>query len=85
MEMLAAMMSGALGGIAVRGMLRHTRGRWAVTVIGILGGWAGWWMLGAIGPADKAGPLIIWHMAAGAVLGGAIVALAFLILGPRAR
>jgi hypothetical protein len=80
MEMLAAMMSGAVGAVLACGILRRrVAGRWVATILGILGGTGAWWVLAMIGPGEKAGPLLLWHVAAGAVGGAALVALATLL------
>ncbi|MFX0546911.1 hypothetical protein ACEWPL_015325 [Roseovarius sp. S1116L3] len=86
MEMLAAMMSGAVGGVMARGALRRARrGLWLATLLGILGGGAAWWVLAQIGPGEKAGPLVLWHVVAGGASGAALSALAILALGRAAR
>ncbi len=93
MEMLAAMMAGAVGGVVggavggmkARGAAGHAEGRWPATLLGIIGGGAAWWILGAIGPDEKAGPLLMWHLVGGALLGGALAALAVFLLGRAAR
>ncbi|SEL14086.1 hypothetical protein SAMN05421666_2452 [Roseovarius nanhaiticus] len=85
MEMLAAMMAGAVGGIVVRTLMRRVPGRWPPTTLGILGGLGAWWALGAIGPGEAAGPIILWHVVAGAVAGGAVVAILTLLLSRAAK
>ncbi|MFD0860248.1 hypothetical protein [Roseovarius aquimarinus] len=79
MEMLAAMMSGAVGGVLARRIVHRKRGLWVATLLGILGGGAAWWVLGAIGPAPKAGPLMTWHMGAGALAGAALASLGLML------
>jgi len=85
MEMLAAMMMGAVGAVAARGFLRRIRGVWPATVLGIFGGWGVWWLLQVAGPGDKAGPLLLWHAVAGAAGGAGVAALAGAVLGRLAK
>lgn len=80
MEMLIAMLCGAVGGVVVAGVARRkTLGRWSATLVGILGGAGAWQVLAMIGPGDVAGPLVIWHAAGGAIGGGLLVALAAML------
>lgn len=76
MEMLIAMFCGAVGAVVLRWVWRvATPGIWIATVLGILGGAGAWQVLALIGPGEKAGPLAIWHMAAGMIGGAALLAL----------
>ena len=84
MEMLAAMMAGAFGGVLLRAISARARSRWPATTIGILGGLGAWWVVDRLGPVDAAGPLVIWHAAAGAIGGAALVA-AVAVVASRTR
>ncbi|WP_324753483.1 hypothetical protein [Roseovarius sp. Pro17] len=80
MELLVAMFSGAVGAVcARRAMRRRAPGIWITTLLGILGGAGAWWVLAMIGPGEQAGPLLLWHLAAGAIGGGALVSVAIML------
>ncbi|WP_113912030.1 hypothetical protein [Roseovarius dicentrarchi] len=68
MELLVAMMAGATGGAGLRGPSRLI----PATALGIGGGAAAWYLLALIGPGLNAGPLIVIHMIAGALLGAGL-------------
>ncbi len=73
MEMLAAMLCGALASAALGA---RPLGLVLATGLGIVAGAAAFYLLALAGPSLKAGPLVPVHAAAGAALGAAIVTVA---------
>lgn len=70
MELLIAMMSGAIGSAVLRGRVHLV----LATGLGIAAGAVAWYLLALIGPGAQAGPVIIVHAIAGAALGGGVLA-----------
>ena len=70
MELLVAMMSGAIGGAVLRGRMPLI----LATGLGIAAGTAAWYLLVLAGPGPQAGPILIVHAVAGAALGAAAMA-----------
>lgn len=70
MELLAALMAGALGGAVLRG---RRMGLIVATGLGILVGGAVSFLLVQFGPGPKAGPLVPVHAVAGLAAGAALV------------
>lgn len=76
MELLIAMFSGAVGAVLCLAVLRRRMGGvWVPTFLGIFAGYGAWQLLALIGPGAKAGPLVLWHLAMGAIAGGVLALL----------
>ena len=69
MELLVAMMAGALGGALLRGRMPLM----LATGLGIAAGTGAWYLLVLIGPGPQAGPILTVHATAGAALGAAVL------------
>lgn len=77
MELLIAMFFGAVGAVSSLSVLRRRKGGvWVPTFLGMFGGYGAWQVLALIGPGEKAGPLVLWHLGMGAVFGGVLALLA---------
>ncbi len=81
MELLVAMLSGAVGGAVLRGPLALV----LATGLGIVGGAVAFYLLALVGPGLKAGPIVLVHVVAGAALGAGLALAAGMMRRRLAR